>query len=98
MLREGFRRNPQVVKVVQHGSREITIVSVPLWFRILMLTNGIAIGTSLVAYAVLAAATTCESAAWIWGPRASILLAICAAVLAIRIFALRRRRIARNAG
>ena len=70
MLREGLRRNPQVIKVVQQGSREITIVSVPLWFRILMLTDGIAIATSLVAYAVLAAATTCEAAAWIWSQKA----------------------------
>lgn len=97
MLREGLRRNPVVIKVVQHGSKETTIVSVPLWFRILMLTDGIAIGTSLVAFAVLAAATTCEAAAWIWNPRASILIVIAAAALAVRIFALRRRHVARNA-
>jgi hypothetical protein len=97
LLREGLRLNPQVIKVVQHGSREMTIVSVPFWFRILMLTDGIAIGTSLVAFAILAAATTCEAAAWIWSPRASILIVIAAAALAVRIFALRRRRVARNA-
>ncbi len=97
MLREGLRRNPGVIKVVQHGSKETTIVSVPLWFRILMLTDGIAIGTSLVAFAVLAAATTCEAAAWIWNPRASILIVIAGAALAVRIFALRRRHVARNA-
>jgi hypothetical protein len=97
MLREGLRRKPVVIKVVQHGSKETTIVSVPLWFRILMLTDGIAIGTSLVAFAVLAAATTCEAAAWIWNPRASILIVIAAAALAVRIFALRRRHVARNA-
>jgi hypothetical protein len=95
MLREGLRRNPQVIKVVQHGSREITIVSVPLWFRILLLTDTIAVCTALVAYAALAAATTCEAAAWIWSPKASILIVIAAAVLAVRIFVLKRRRIAR---
>jgi hypothetical protein len=97
MLREGLRRNPQVIKVVQHESREITIVSVPLWFRILMLTDGIAIATSLVAFAVLAAATTCGAAAWIWSPKASILIVAAAFALAVRIFALRRRRVARSA-
>jgi hypothetical protein len=96
MLREGLRRNPQVTKVLQHGSKEITVVSVPLWLRILMLTDGIAIGTSLVSFAVLAASTTCEAAAWIWSPRASILIVVAAAALAMRIFALRRRRIAPN--
>jgi hypothetical protein len=97
MLREGLRRNPQVIKVVQHGPKEVTIVSVSLWFRILMLTDGIAIGTSLVAFAVLAASSTCEAAAWIWSPKVSILVVIAAGALAMRIFALRRRRVARNA-
>jgi hypothetical protein len=96
MLREGLRRNPQVVKVVQHGSRQVTVVSVPLWFRILMLTDGIAIGTSLLAYAVAGAATTCEAAAWIWSPMISSVIVVASAALAARIFALRRRRASRN--
>jgi hypothetical protein len=92
MLRQGLRRDPKVIEVVHHGSREVTIVSVPLWFRVSMLADGIAIGTSFLAFAVLSSATTCEAAAWIWSPRISIFIVTAAAALAVRIFALRRRR------
>lgn len=98
MLRQGLGRDPKAIEVVNHGSREITIVSVPLWFRILMLTDGIAVGTSFLAFAVLSSATTCEAAAWIWSPRISAFIVVAAAALAARIFALRRRRLRRSAG
>jgi hypothetical protein len=96
MLREGLRRNPQFITVIQRGSKELTVASVPLWLRILMLTDGIAIGTSVVSFAVLAASTSCDNAGWIWSPRASILITIAAAALAMRIFVLRRRRASQN--
>lgn len=97
MLREGLRLAPMAMEVAKHKSREVTTVSVPLWFRILLLTDSIAIGTSAIAFAVVATATTCEAAAWIWDPKVSVLLAVASAALAVRIFALRRRRLALRA-
>lgn len=97
MLREGLRRNPQVITVVQRGSGAVSVVSIAPWFRILMHTAGIAIATSFVAFAALAVATTCERAAWIWSPRVSIFIVIAAGALAARIFVLRRRRVAGSA-
>jgi len=69
MLREGLRRDPAAVKVVQRGSGRVSVISASLWFRILMFAQGIAVGTMVIAFAVAAAATnSCEAAAWIWSP------------------------------
>jgi hypothetical protein len=97
MLREGLRRDPAVTHVIQHGSRKISALSVPLWFRVLMLTQGISVGTLVLAFAVAAAATNdCRAAAWIWSPLVSISVVIVAAAIAAGIFALRRRRVAQK--
>jgi len=97
MLREGLRRDPAVTQVIQHGSRTISVLSVPLWFRLLMLTQGISVGTLVLAFALAAAATNdCRAAAWIWSPMVSISVVIVAAAIAAGIFALRRRRIAQK--
>jgi hypothetical protein len=94
MLREGLRRDPAVTQVIQHGSKKISVLSVPLWFRILMLTQGISVGTLALAFAVAAAATNdCRAAAWIRNPMVSISVVIVAAAIAAGIFALRRRRV-----
>jgi hypothetical protein len=96
-LRQGLRRDPAVTKVIQHGSRKISILSVPLWFRILMLTQSISVGTLVLAFAVAAAAKNdCCAAAWIWSPMVSISIVIVAAAIAAGIFALRRRRAAQK--
>lgn len=99
MLRQGLRRDPAVTKVIQHGSRKTSILSVPLWFRILMLTQSISVGTLVLAFAVAAAATNdCRAAAWIWSPTVSISVVIVAAAIAAGIFILRRRRVAEKTG
>ena len=90
MLRRGLRRDPTAVKVVQRGSRRVSVISASLWFRILMFAQSIAVGTLVIAFAVAAAATnSCEVAAWIWSPRVSISVAVLAAAIAAGIFALR---------
>ena len=97
MLREGLRRDPAVTQVIQRGSRKISALSVPLWLRLLMLTQGISVGTLVLAFAVAAAATNdCRAAAWIWSPMVSISVVIVAAAIAAGIFALRRRRVAQK--
>ena len=97
MLRQGLRRDPAVTQDIQHGSRKITVLSVPLWFRLLMLTQGIYVGTLVLAFAVAAAATNdCRAAAWIWSPVVSISVVMVAAAIAAGIFALRRRRVAQR--
>jgi hypothetical protein len=97
MLREGLRRDPPVTQVIRHGSRKISVLSVPLWFRLLMLTQGISVGTLVLAFAVAAAATNdCRAAAWIWSPMVSISVVFVAAAIAAGIFALRRRRVAQK--
>jgi len=97
MLREGLRRDPAVTQIIQHGSRLISVLSVPLWFRLLMLTQGISVGTLVLAFAVAAAATNdCRAAAWIWSPIVSISVVIVAAAIAAGIFALRRRHVAQK--
>jgi hypothetical protein len=97
MLREGLRRDPAVTQVIQHRSRKISVLSVPLWFRHLMLTQSISVGTLVLTFAVAAAATNdCRAAAWIWSPMVSISVVIVAAAIAAGIFALRRRRIAQK--
>jgi hypothetical protein len=97
MLREGLRRDPAVTQVIQHGSKKISVLSVPLWFRLLIFTQGIAVGTLVLAFAVAAAATNdCRAAAWIWSPIVSISVVIVAAAIAAGIFALRRRRVAQK--
>jgi len=83
MLREGLRRDPAVTRVIQHGPKKISVLSVPLWFRLLMLTQGISVGTLVLAFAVAAAATNdCRAAAWIWSPMVSISVVIVAAAIA----------------
>jgi hypothetical protein len=90
MLREGLRRDPAAVKIVQRGSGRVSVISASLWFRILMFAQGIAVGTLVIAFAVAAAATnSCEAAAWIWSPLVSISVAVVAAAIAAGIFALR---------
>jgi hypothetical protein len=97
MLREGLRRDPAAVKVVQRGSGRVSVISTSLWFRILMFAQSIAVGTVAIAFAVAAAATNnCEAAGWIWSPLVSISVAVAAAVIAAVIFALRRRRAAQK--
>jgi hypothetical protein len=94
MLREGLRRDPAAVKVVQRGSGRVSVVSASLWFRILMFAQSIAVGTLVIAFAVAAATTnSCEAAAWIWSPLVSISVAVVAAAIAAGIFAVRRRRV-----
>jgi hypothetical protein len=97
MLREGLRRDPAAVKVVQRGSRQVSVISASLWFRILMFAQSIAVGTLVIAFAGAAAATnSCEAAAWIWSPLVSISVAVAAAVIAAGIFVFRRRRMAQK--
>jgi hypothetical protein len=99
MLREGLRRDPAAVKVVQRGSGRISVISASLWFRLLMFAQSIAVGTLVIAFSVAAAATnSCEAAEWIWSPLVSISVAVVAAAIAAGIFALRRRRIAQRIG
>jgi hypothetical protein len=93
MLREGLRRDPAAVKVVQRGSGRVSAISASLWFRILMFAQSIAVGTLVIAFAVAAAATnSCEAAAWIWSPPVSVSVAVVAAAIAAGIFALRLHR------
>jgi hypothetical protein len=93
MLREGLRRDPAAVKVVQRGSGRVSVISASLWFRILMFGQSIAVGTLVIAFAVAAAATnSCEAAAWIWSPLVSLSVAVVAAAIAAGIFALRLHR------
>jgi hypothetical protein len=97
MLREGLRRDPAAVKVVQRGSGRVSVISASLWFRILMFAQSIAVGTLVIAFAVAAAATnSCEAAAWIWSPPVSISVAVVAAAIAAGIFALRLHRAAQR--
>src|ERR1700690_2519545 len=91
MLREGLRRDPAVTQVIQHGYKKISVLSMPPWFRLLMLTQGISVGTLVLAFAGAAAATNdCRAAAWIWSPMVSISVVIVAGAIAAGIFALRR--------
>jgi hypothetical protein len=97
MLREGLRRDPAAVKVLQRGSGRVSVISAALWFRILMFAQSIAVGTLVIAFAVAAAATnSCEAAAWIWSPLVSVTVAVAAAAIAAGIFALRLHRAAQK--
>ena len=97
MLREGLRRDPTAVKVVQRGSGRVSVISASLWFRILMFAQSIAVGTLVIAFAgAAAAANSCEAAAWIWSPLRSISVAVAAAAIAAGIFMFRWRRITKN--
>lgn len=97
MLRQGLRRDSAAVKVVQHGSGRVSVISASLWFRILMFAQSIAVGTLVIAFAVAAAATnSCEVAAWIWSPLVCISVAVVAAAIAAGIFALRLHRAAQR--
>lgn len=97
MLRGGLRRDPAAVKVVQRGSRRVSVISASPWFRILMFAQSIAVGTLVIAFAVAAAATnSCEAAAWIWSPLVSISVAVVAAAIAAGISAQRLHRAAQR--
>lgn len=97
MVREGLRRDPAAVSVVQRGSGRVSVISASLWFRILMFAQSIAVGTLVIAFAVAAAATnSCEAAAWIWSPLVSLSVAVAAAAIAAGIFVNRRSRIAQK--
>lgn len=97
MLREGLRRDPAAVKVIQRGAGRVSAISASLWFRILMFAQSIAVGTLVIAFAVAAAATnSCETAAWIWSAPVSISAAVVAAAIAAGTFALRLHRAAQK--
>ena len=58
---------------------------IPLWLRVAMLANTIAVATSVIAFFALAGAETGDRAAWVWRPFVSIALYLAGLPLSVHL-------------
>lgn len=91
-LWEGLGAVAKVPRRIRFGRWEMNAPHIPTWLMVLIVADGISIGTLLLAYIVAAIATTQYIALRFWQPAVSISVAIVAVPLALRLVTSRQRR------